>query len=84
MTAKNIFLALVGVGVLVLCFKFYQNVSAVQYLKKCQLVQPGMTVEQAERIMDDRDGTHHVIADGSLEYDVPLFARTGTTIYFDP
>ncbi len=84
MTTRRLFLIFSLAFFLLIGFRIIQDAKAVQYLKNCQEVEPGMTVAQAELIMGDQDGANHRVTDNALKYATPMFARTGTVIYFDP
>lgn len=80
---KYIGFGLLTVLVIFIVIEVNKNDRAQQDLVNCKRVEPGMTVEQAERIMGDEDGSNHSVGNGKLQYIIPSFARTGTTIYFN-
>lgn len=67
-----------------IALKVQKDRRAQRYLVNCKRVEPGMTFRQAEKIMGDDEGSDHTTARGELQYITPSFARTGTTIYFNP
>jgi hypothetical protein len=81
---KYIGFCLLGVLIIAIALEINKNSRAQQYLVNCKRVEPGMTVKQAEKIMGDEDGSDHSVGKGELQYITPPFARTGTTIYFNP
>lgn len=77
-------LCLLAMLVIVTIIKVRKDNRAQSYLVNCKKVEAGMTVKQAEKIMGDEDGSDHAVDNGELQYITPSFARTGTTIYFNP
>src|SRR5215203_5632176 len=90
--------AFVGVlSMLLLAIDFFkQNSTAKTYLRNCENVKVGMSVEQAKSIMGDLDYNHKYRSEiwtvfnqdtakvYYLDYPSAFGASTGTEIYFEP
>jgi hypothetical protein len=75
--------ALIVIAVIFLGVLVNKDNRAVQYISKCKRVEPGMTLEQAKRIMGGHEGDYQMRNKGQIEYIHPLFAQEGTFIVFN-